>query len=188
MDLIGYLSYFAFAIAHFALQEFLSQKIFVLSLGCALFRGTMTFFNLFESTRYLVQMSIGMMKDLIPFLCLLFGQVLIFAILHIQLNKTGIGEEFIFIEDDHSGEVEYTTLENIFLISFAQTWDSMLGYGSQKLKTPMGILIYFLATIFINIGMLNMVISVVSDSYDRVQTDRVEQDYIAKSNLLYEYL
>ena len=52
--------------------------------------------------------------------------------------------------------------------SFAKTWDFMLGYSEYRFKTGLGVVAYIIGTILINISILNMVISVVGDSYDRV--------------------
>jgi len=64
----------------------------------------------------------------------------------------------------------------------------MLGYGSTKLQTVLGCFMYILATIMILIAMLNMVVSVIGDSYDKVMTTKVEQDLITRAGLLHDYL
>jgi len=72
LDLLGYLTYLAFAIFYLSnLNEY--DMMFVPSLICGLLRGVMTLFNLFEGTRYLIQMTITNLIDLVPFLILLFG-------------------------------------------------------------------------------------------------------------------
>ena len=79
------------------------------------------------------------------------------------------GEQYVLNEGK-----EYIQLRYQVLISFFQTWDLMLGYGSTKFQTVTGCFLYILATIFINIAMLNMVISVIGDSYDKVQMTKKE--------------
>lgn len=41
----------------------------------------MTFFKMFEQTRYLSTISIRVLSDLVPFLVVLFGQNLVFAVI-----------------------------------------------------------------------------------------------------------
>ena len=59
-----------------------------------------------------------------------------------------------------------------FLVSFTNVWDTMNGMCGWKAKTGWGLFFYMVLTIFINIGMLNIVISVVSDIYEKVMTTK----------------
>ena len=63
----------------------------------------------------------------------------------------------------------------------------MLGSGNYSFKTKTGVLLYGFATIFMPIGMLNMVISVVSDTYERVQMNKKVQDLKMKAGMLQDY-
>ena len=108
LDFIGLLCYILFAAGE--LSQWDEDKdhvknnwdlLFIPSLFMTLLRGTMTFFNLFDQTRYLIQMTVTNLTDLTPFIIILFGQLLVFAVIFIQLDKDG--ESFM------SGE--YTALE-----------------------------------------------------------------------------
>ena len=63
----------------------------------------------------------------------------------------------------------------------------MLGGGDYTFKTVIGVLLYVCATIFMPIAMLNMVISVVSETYDRVRSIKQVQDMILRAGMLQEY-
>ena len=63
----------------------------------------------------------------------------------------------------------------------------MNGMGDWKAKTGWGLVFYYVMTIFINIGMLNIVISVVSDIYEKIMTTKTESHVKIKAELLYDY-
>lgn len=50
----------------------------------------------------------------------------------------------------------------------------MLGDNDYRFTTPLGLVLYFICSVFVQIAMLNIVISVVSDTYDRVQMSSKE--------------
>ena len=62
-----------------------------------------------------------------------------------------------------------------------------MGSKNYNFKTNIGCILYFMASLLISIIMLNMVISVVSDSYDRIQMSKKEEDMKSKADLLLEY-
>ena len=51
----------------------------------------------------------------------------------------------------------------------------------------MGLGVYYILIIFLYIGMLNIVISVVSETYERVHMFKAEAEYLTKAELLYDY-
>jgi hypothetical protein len=55
-------------------------------------RGSIGFFNLFDSTRYMVQMMITVVNELTPFFLVLFGRILVFSL--ILKNVEGFDPEF----------------------------------------------------------------------------------------------
>ena len=63
----------------------------------------------------------------------------------------------------------------------------MLGDNDYRFSTPLGLIIYYICTVFVQIAMLNIVISVVSDIYDRVQMSKKEVDLQTKAELLHDY-
>jgi hypothetical protein len=71
--------------------------------------------------------------------------------------------------------------------AFTNVWDTMNGMGDWKAKTGWGLLFYYVLTVFVNIGMLNIVISVVSDIYEKVMTTKHQSQLKIKAELLYDY-
>jgi len=81
----------------------------------------------------------------------------------------------------------YTTHFTSMLTAFTQVWDLMLGSNDYRFETPLGLILYFIFTVFVQIAMLNIVISVVGDIYDRVQKSKKEVDLQTKAELLYDF-
>jgi len=52
----------------------------------------------------------------------------------------------------------------------------MLADNDYRFRTDIGLVLYYICTVFVQIAMLNIVISVVSDIYDRVQMAKKEVD------------
>jgi len=81
----------------------------------------------------------------------------------------------IFVSTDFIGE-KYEDSEEAYkeagfgnmMKSFTNVWDNMNGMSSWKPETHWGLFFYFALNIFINIGMLNIVISVVSDIFEEI--------------------
>ena len=63
----------------------------------------------------------------------------------------------------------------------------MLGASGYKFSTNFGCLVYVIATIQLNISMLNMVISVTGETYGRLRELQKENDLIIKAKLLLDY-
>lgn len=147
----------------------------------------MTFFKMFERTRYLSTISFKVLIDLIPFLVVLIGQNVVFAVIFKALEF--VGEKFVDDRCDEGddatcnlgcpkddptcnskygyGEGHYADFDS-FTRSFSHVWDLMLGDYDYRFNTELGIILYYICTVFVQIAMLNIVISVVSDTYDRV--------------------
>ena len=54
-----------------------------------------------------------------------------------------------------------------------------------EIKTPIGFIVYIIATQFIIVIMLNILISIVSDTYKRVQLDMKGIELRSRCNMLY---
>jgi len=76
------------------------------------------------------------------------------------MKLDSIGESYYEFSDDYSG--------NNLMKGYKQTMDLSLGSASYKFQTLGGWFFYFFAELFLVVVMLNLVISVVSDSYERV--------------------
>ena len=67
------------------------------------------------------------------------------------------------------------------------TWDLMNGMSEYKPESKIGMLFYYMFTILTNITLLNIVISVISDTYEKVSLNRKQVQLAAKAELLYDY-
>jgi hypothetical protein len=61
-----------------------------------------TFFKVFEYTRYLSGISIKVLIELVPFLIVLFGQNLVFAVIFKAMEF--VGEAFVEGKQEENGE------------------------------------------------------------------------------------
>ena len=78
------------------------QWFYIPAITLAVFRGMMTFFKMFEPTRYLSTISVKVFFDLIPFLLVLLGQNFVFAVVFKALDFAGEDEV-----NDMEGEHNY---------------------------------------------------------------------------------
>jgi len=156
---------------------------FVIALLCGMLKGALTFFNFFKATRYLVKMIITIFVDLRFFLVVLLATNCMFSVFFRCLDG---GNESFLTQGGEQDEAYKGVPFSVFK-GLLQSWDLMLGYGEYKFRTAIGITFYFLATVFTNIVMLNMVISVVSDTFDKVQMTMKEQENKTRAEMLHEY-
>lgn len=154
----------------------------MIAIGCTLFRGMMTFFKMISSTQYLTKMTAFALRELYPFILVLIGQNMIFAILFVASGKLMESSNHSFMNSEES----YNKFRTI-VKGFMNTWDMMNGMGSYKPQATIGMVFYFLFTTLTNIAMLNVVISVVSDTYVKVCCVKMEVNMISKAELLYDY-
>jgi len=94
-----------------------------------------------------------------------------------------IGEDFV--DDLTAEEIPYVGFTPL-VKAFTQVWDLMLGDNDYRFKTPIGLIAYYVCTVFVQIAMLNIVISVVSDTYDKVVMSKKKYDLRTKAELLYD--
>jgi len=156
----------------------LYYRLFIAAIVSISFRGVLTFFNLAPATQFLVKMTIYVIEDLVPFLIMLMGQNMIFAIIFVACDY--MGEEFVESQPVYAN---FSTLSK----AFTNVWDLMNGMANFKAVTRLGLFFYYLLTMTVNIGMLNIVISVVSETYERVYMFKSEAEFLTKSEILYEY-
>lgn len=96
------------------------------------------------------------------------------------------GEKLYQQESEDDGKLQYGVATE-FTRANLHVWDFMMGYEDYKFKTRTGMVFYVLASILINIALLNMVISVVSDTYDRVSMTKKEEEMLAKAEILIDF-
>jgi len=93
-------------------------------------------------------------SSLIGFFNILFALILWFA--------------FIFLKLDNMALEDFTEGERTLGRSIQHTWDVMMVDNEYHFRTAIGWFTKWISTIFLVIIMLNLLISVVSDAYDRI--------------------
>jgi hypothetical protein len=69
------------------------QWVFIPAISLTILRGVITFFKMFEKTRYLSEISVTVLYELRPFMIVLFGQNLVFAVIFKAMEF--VGEDFV---------------------------------------------------------------------------------------------
>lgn len=115
----------------------------------------LTYFRLFESTRYLVNLLFEVAKDVSGFLILLSYSTLAFCFIFIVLSK---GDNINMME---------------FIIS---SYGLALGNYPDEQYNFIEFFVVTCALIINPIIMLNLLISIISDTYERIMTDMVSAD------------
>jgi len=104
-------------------------------------------------------MIVHVLDDLFRFILVLACQVAMFTVVFTATDYLG--------EDFYDSQEDYKDLP-LIIKAFFNSWDMMNGMAQFKPNTPMGATFYILFSIFINISMLNIVISVVSETYEKI--------------------
>jgi hypothetical protein len=148
------------------------MEIFTLLVLFSWLRG-ITFFRLFERTRYLIKLIMEASVDILSFFVLLFYSTLAFA--------------FIMQSVDHSkvpleGTIEYQPLENYFLTSYIQN----LGEFSESPTNALTWVIFIIISIVNPVIMLNLLISIMGDTYGRVKAGKVIADARELAGMIFE--
>lgn len=150
-----------------------------------IFNAIITFFNLFKSTRYLIFMIIQVIEDFYPFLALFLLTILQYSILNIYMQEK-MGENGNekdkngnYIEGLAGGD---TNLFNSFMVC----WSIMLVDYDYDFQTRMGKIVYVGFTVWLIIVMLNLLISIISETHNKVILTKKATDYKVKSTQLLE--
>lgn len=118
-----------------------------------------TYFRIFDKTRYLIRMIIETFTDIIPFLLIFFTATFTFALLfYITTGSASFAETFIFA----------------YQLNFNEFSGFLDGYFYSK--SVIFWCIFFISSIMNPIILLNLLIAIMSDTYDRVQEDQVVAD------------
>lgn len=147
--------------------KFNDGALSVLSLVIFLsFLRGISYFRLFKMTRYLINLLFQVVADIGGFLILLSYSTLSFCFLFIVLIKcTGTPEEILECEQN-----------KVFSNQLLSSYNLVLGNLEVK---PADIVEYFCVTFALLINpiiMLNLLISIIGDTYDRVQSDSLSAD------------
>jgi len=132
-----------------------SNFLLTISMVIGVLRGFISALRAHRSTRFISQMMLLITLDILPFLVVYVCGIMYFGVIFTQLEK--FGEDF---------NEDYTTLVGPFRVFFT-IWNLAMGYMDYRFKTHLGISIYFIATVVQNIVSLNMLISVIGDSYEK---------------------
>ena len=154
-------------------------SVFFLIIGLvgAFYKGIMAVAILNESYRVLIKLIQNSIIDMIPFTVILIAQILLFASLN-SVNK---------MQEKFSGNENYQNQDNIFLNSFLDYY--MIMFGDLPKRTSLDKIQYFLLLSFaflVNIVNLNLLISIIGDTFEKVQSNQLAMNYKMKANALTE--
>ena len=129
------------------------KTVHFIGLFFCLFNGIVILFRMFSGSRYLMCMIIESIYDMKDFLIIVMFFITWISIILYKLNEMG-DEEVV-----ESNEFKYI-FEEVYLL--------MLGYGSWEVETDLGFFIYYISTVILIILLLNLLISILGDTFDRV--------------------
>ncbi|OMJ93081.1 hypothetical protein SteCoe_4025 [Stentor coeruleus] len=124
----------------------------------------LTGFRIFSGTRYYIRLILRSITDLQAFMAIFLYTTLAFGVIN---------------SIDDSKEI---TLEKIWIWSF----DLDLGNVNHNSVFNIRYLIFFAASVINVIIMLNLLISILGDSFDRFQVSATESDYMEMTDCIYE--
>jgi WD40 repeat protein len=122
-----------------------------------------TYFRIFDSTRYLINLLFEVFRDIPSFLIIFFYTILAFS--------------FIFYALDSSGD---------YYPTFVSTYSTTLGNSNTDNYDKLQWLFYLFITLFNFIIMLNLLISILSDTYARVNEYQIIADGKELANMIME--
>ena len=146
------------------------NTIFVFTLLFSWFRG-ITYFKIFERTRYLIKLIMEASVDIVAFFILLFYTTVAFALVMQSLDL----DKNIPPEDE-------LNLFQFFLNSYKQN----LGDLPDDPVSFLTWILFFIITIINPVIMLNLLISIMGDTYGRVKEGKVIADSRELSEMILE--
>ena len=165
-----------YALGNFA-HPTLALSLIMFGLIGSFYKGILSMGILSQRFRVLIMLLQQSIIDMIPFTVILIAQLLLFAALTSAYKLT---EKF-------QGNEDYIKDENIFIYSFLDYY--MLMFGSNPILTKLdgvqwALLIGF--TFLVNVLNLNLLISIIADTFEKVQSQQTAMNYKMKSNTLLE--
>lgn len=131
--------------------------------GLLSFIRGITGFRLFDGTRFYIELIIRSLNDIKYFLIMWFYSTLAFGFL-------------FMISRNNSASFDTIWLQN-YALNFGTYYDTL----PQDAEFTMNYIVYFAATILNVVLMLNLLISILGDSYDKFQIEQVSIDYKEKT-------
>ena len=121
------------------------------------------YFRIFNKYRYLLRVIMEIIKDMIPFFLILFTSSIAFSML-LCVSQGDISF--------------YSAFVSVYLLDQTNFF--------FKLDSIENVLVFFLASLLNPIIMLNLLIAIMGDTYDRVQEDQIVADYREMTELILE--
>lgn len=169
-DLLRFvLCFLYFAVAVSAPDNALLNHLFLTLLSLFHSLKTFSIFSLFKSTRVLLRIVIEIVKDMIPFFLFVFATNLVVALLFTSSTP--------FEELTLSTYPQF--LMHVFLLDF--------GDFSTDEYSVLQDLIFVLAAIVVPLVLLNMLIAIMGDTFDRVKEEGARREMMELAALVYRY-
>ena len=143
-------------------QSSSNQEITYCLISLILIRG-LTGFRCFRMTRYYVRLILNSIRDILPFILIFFYSTLSFGIICSVYRDISMSELWMYPYDLNIGAASHNDVFDINYISF------------------------FIATVINVIIMLNLLISILGDSFDRFQINASEIDFMEMAKTLVEF-
>jgi len=130
--------------------------------------------KVFKQSRNMVYMTSVITQEMLPFMLALVGRVFLFTLVNLIADR---------FDKDPKNQPRYLD----FGKEFALTYMVLFGDNpdTQNLSTVRWIILFF-QTVFINIVMLNLLISVIMNSFDRMKSIEKATEYKAMAAMLCE--
>ena len=141
-----------------------NKNLLGILLFITLFRG-ISYFRLFDDTRYYINLLFEVIKDVVPFLIILFYSQIGFSLIFISLDRS---EDNLF-----SDYIQWT-----YPINLNGADKSYFDYADW--------LNFFIVSLLNSIVMFSLVVSILTDTYGRVNDHLVVADSQALASMIYE--
>lgn len=141
-----------------------NPRLLSVLLFVTMFRG-ISYFRLFSDTRYYINLLFEVVKDLVPFLIILYYSSIGFAMVFLSLDRGN---------------------DNVYSNYLVWTYPTDVPNAPQDGYTQQDWLTYFLVSMLISIIMLSLVVSILSDTYARVNEHSVVAESQTLAQMIYE--
>ena len=162
-------------------NPFIPNQILTIVAFAGIFRGYSTIFRNIKFTRFLTFMVQTTIGEMFPFILFFNGQVLILSAIFTLTDNQD--ENFLEWEGDNGKEYEHRFR---FFKSYLKTIDFTQSKNEYRFKTVTGDIAYVLAIFYLNIIILNVIIALVGDVYDKVMAEKKETELKLKAQMLLE--
>ena len=128
--------------------------------------------RVFSNLRHLVRLVVEVIWDMKSFMVLLAILIVAYAVVQVQISTSEVETNSVWFEED---------LKNTYVMGFGDFG----ALGVDNLNALQWV--YFLLfTILIPLVFFNLLIAIISDTFDRVYSSKVASDYREKASLILE--